>query len=79
MLTRARVRIGILAGISILSPATLAAQRPQTREGFWISFGVGAGNLNWNCDGCTSQDHGGPTGFLRLGGTPSNKFLLGAE
>lgn len=62
-----------------LLPTNLAAQRPQTREGFWISFGVGWGNLSWECDGCPSQDHGGPTGFLRLGGAPSQKVLLGAE
>ena len=65
--------------LAVLLPSTLLAQRPQTREGFWISFGVGQGNLRWECDGCATQDHGGPTGFLRLGGTPSKKVLLGAE
>ena len=65
--------------LAALLPSSLAAQNPQTREGFWIGFGVGQGNLAWSCDGCTDQDHGGPTGFLRLGGTPSNKVLLGAE
>ncbi|HEV8400300.1 MAG TPA: hypothetical protein VGQ18_10745 [Gemmatimonadales bacterium] len=65
--------------LAALLPSSLAAQNPQTREGFWIGFGVGQGNLAWSCDGCTDQDHGGPTGFLRLGGTPSKKVLLGAE
>lgn len=65
--------------LAVLLPSSLAAQRPQTREGFWIGFGVGQGNLAWSCDGCVDQDHGGPTGFLRLGGTPSQKVLLGAE
>src|SRR6266508_4232222 len=65
--------------LAALLPSSLAAQRPQTREGFWISFGVGQGNLRWECDGCATQDHGGPTGFIRLGGTPSKKVLLGAE
>jgi hypothetical protein len=72
-------RSGLVAGCFLLIGTTLTAQRPQTREGFWISFGFGAGNLSWECDGCTKQDHGGRTGFLRLGGTPSNKILLGAE
>lgn len=65
--------------LAALLPASLAAQRPQTREGFWFGFGVGQGNLSWKCDGCTDQDHGGPTGFFRLGGTPSQRVLLGAE
>lgn len=69
----------IFAGLFFLLCANLAAQRPQVREGFWISFGVGAGNLSWDCDGCTKADANGPTGFLRLGGTPSAKVLLGAE
>jgi hypothetical protein len=65
--------------LAALLPASLAAQRPQIREGFWIGFGLGQGNLNWKCDSCVAQDHGGPTGFLRLGGTLSQKVLLGAE
>lgn len=59
--------------------APLAAQRPQTRQGFWIGFGVGDGSLGWECDGCASQSHNGPTGYLKLGGTPSAKVRLGAE
>ena len=78
MRVRARLIVAALAGMTLL-PAGLSAQRSQTREGFWIAFGVGQGNLSWKCDGCTDQDHGGPTGFLRLGGTPSQKVLLGAE
>ena len=38
--------VAVLAGMTLL-PTNLAAQRPQTREGFWISFGVGWGNLSW--------------------------------
>jgi len=75
MLMRPSLLVVVLAGMTLL-PTNLAAQRPQTREGFWISFGVGWGNLSWECDGCPSQDHGGPTGFLRLGGAPSQKVLL---
>jgi hypothetical protein len=68
-----------VAGLMLFPCANLAAQRPQIRDGFWISFGFGAGTVTWECDGCTRQDHGGPTGFLRMGGTTSNKILLGGE
>lgn len=61
------------------SPTSLAAQRPQTRQGFWIGLAGGTGNLSWNCDGCTSRDHGGSTINIRLGGSPSQQFLLGGE
>jgi len=74
-----RFLVGVLAGMCFLATTNLAAQRAQTREGFWIGFGVGQGNLRWECNGCSTQDHGGPTGFIRLGGTPSQKVLLGAE
>ena len=75
----ARSHVFPALAVLLLPFTNLAAQRPQVREGFWISFGVGAGKLSWDCDGCTKEDANGPTGFLRLGGTPSDKVLLGAE
>jgi hypothetical protein len=62
-----------------LSPTSLAAQRPQTRQGFWVSMSGGTGNLSWSCDGCSKRDHGGGTLAVRLGGSPSQNVLLGAE
>lgn len=79
MFARTRLFVPILLGISFVASTSLAAQRPQTRRAFWIGFGLGAGNLGWSCDGCSSENHSGPTGFLRLGGAPSQKVLLGAE
>lgn len=78
MRTLVRLLVSLVA-ISLLGSVGVVAQRPQIRQGFWIGFGFGGGSLGWNCDGCTKQDHGGPTGFVRLGGTPSDKILLGAE
>jgi hypothetical protein len=76
-----RMLLGLAALVCLATTlaSTAAAQRPQTRRGFWIGFGFGGGTLNWDCDGCTSQSEGGPTGFVRLGGTTSDKVLLGAE
>ena len=66
--------------------ATLAApsealfgQDARTHEGFWISFGVGGGwNLTRNV-GVNPTSEGGFAFDLRLGGTPSDKLLVGGE
>ena len=55
-----------------------AAQNPQTREGFWISFGFGVGSLG--CDDCGDDEREVGTNFnLRLGGTMSQRLLIGGE
>ena len=46
-------------------------------KGFWIGFGLGGGvNLSEGLDG---DRLGGGSGYLRLGGTPSQRVLLGFE
>lgn len=46
-------------------------------RGFWIGFGVGGGvNLS---DGLDGERLSGGSGYLRLGGTPSQRVLLGFE
>jgi len=65
--------------MTALSPTSLAAQRAQTRQGFWVSLGGGTGNLNWSCDGCSKLDHGGGALAVRAGGSPSQNILLGGE
>jgi len=67
-----------LLGLAGASAAT--AQKPQTREGFWIGFGFGYGSSNISCDGCgsASRESSG-SGFLKLGGTLSPHVLLGGE
>ncbi|HET8712808.1 MAG TPA: hypothetical protein VFM23_03905 [Gemmatimonadales bacterium] len=62
-----------------LATGTAAGQSPRTQEhrGFWIGFGVGGGvNLNEGLDG---ERLGGGSGYIRLGGTPSQRVLLGFE
>ena len=55
-----------------------AAQNPQTREGFWISFGFGVGSLG--CEDCGDDEREVGTNFnLRLGGTMSQRLLIGGE
>ena len=55
------------------------AQRPNTRKGFWLSFAFGVGS---HSQGAASADEGrqtDPVGNLRLGGTVSQKVLLGGD
>jgi len=67
-----------LAFACLLAPPALA-QRPQTRQGFWISGGLGYGSLDVGCDGCESDRESGVTARLAMGGTPSPHFLVGGD
>lgn len=63
--------------IGIATP--LAAQHPQVRKGFWIGFGPTYGSADATCDGCVSGREGSFGLFIKLGGTLSQKVLLGGE
>ncbi len=52
------------------------AAHPQTRQGFWLNVGLGVGSLG--CQDCTERSTG-LSGQLALGGTLSQKWLLGAS
>lgn len=49
-------------------PVAALAQEPQARQGFGISFGLGGGSGDVECDVCISDRAGGFSGYLRLGG-----------
>jgi outer membrane protein with beta-barrel domain len=73
-------RVITLTTILALCAATVAtAQRPQTRKGFWIAFGLGWGSADLTCDGCTGSREGGGVAHVRLGGTLNQKLLLGGD
>ncbi len=79
------IRVCIVVIAVALSVAMgLSAQRPQTREGFWIAFGVGYGSADLSCGGCgldtiAAGREGGGVAHVRLGGTLSPKVLLGGD
>jgi hypothetical protein len=53
------------------------AQDKHVHQGFWIGFGIGGGvNLS---DALDNDQLVGGSGYLRLGGTPSQRVLLGGE
>jgi hypothetical protein len=72
------MRLSALALLLIVtvSSSSAAQSNPQTREGFWVSFGIGFGSLS--CDECNERQ-GGTNGYLRMGGTLSQKLLIGGE
>ena len=77
-------RILGMVGILVVGVGgSVLAQRPQTREGFWIGFGFGYGSADLKSPtldslGATGRE-GGATGFVKLGGTLSKSVLLGGE
>jgi len=73
----ARRTLGFLAALVLLTSWTASAQRLQRHDGFWIGFGLGGG---WNTsEGLDDARRGGFAGYFRLGGSPSQKVLLGGE
>ena len=64
--------------LSALVASSAGAQaKPQTREGFWISFGFGAGSLG--CEDCGDEREVGTNFNLRMGGTLSQRLIIGGE
>lgn len=71
-------RISALTFLSLLplitTASALAGQERPAHSGFWLSGGLGVG---LNDDG--PGDDAGGAGYIRLGGTPSERILLGGE
>jgi hypothetical protein len=84
---RAFPGIALFVALLALAPPSLAfAQGPaQTRTGFWSTVGLGWGTAD--CELCADERVGdaagvrvgGAAGVLALGGTLSERFLLGAS
>jgi hypothetical protein len=55
-------------------PATNARENQHARRGFWFSGGLGYGSLG--CEDCGGRE-GGLSGGIQLGGSVSQKVLLG--
>ena len=65
------------AALTLAPTVSFAQSTGHEHKGFWIGFGLGGGvNMSEGLDG---QRLGGGAGYLRLGGTPSQKVLLGFE
>jgi hypothetical protein len=74
------VRSVAVAALLLGCAATLHAQHPQVRKGFWIGFGAGYGSAKPSCDGCgTMESRGSYTAHIRMGGVLSPHLLLGGD
>ncbi|MFO7588650.1 MAG: autotransporter domain-containing protein [Gemmatimonadota bacterium] len=73
---RCRVTLSLLLATLLLAPASAVAQRVAVHEGYWISFGLGGG---WADDEFFDGGQPGFGSWLRMGGSPSQRLLLGGE
>ena len=74
---RNRILMTALGFSLIATCATAQESGGHRHRGFWIGFGLGGG-VNMS-DGLDGEHLGGGAGYLRLGGTPSQKVLLGFD
>jgi hypothetical protein len=63
----------------LLASSPTDAQRPNTREGFWIGFGLGGGSVGVDCPTCSEDRTTNTSGYFKLGGTVSPRVLMGFE
>lgn len=72
------IRTFSLAAVCLLMlQGTAIAQDRHEHKGFWIGFGFGGGvNLSQGLD---NENLVGGGGYFRLGGTPSQRVLVGGE
>lgn len=69
--------IGLAITLALVLAAPATAQSAHDHDGFWGSAGLGGG---WNTsEGLADEQRGGGAAYLRLGGTPSQRLLLGGE
>ncbi len=66
----------IIMVVGVFFALTVNSADAQSREGFWIGFGLGAGS--YTEDSLSGRETGG-VGYLKFGGTISERFLLGVE
>ncbi len=66
------------AALLLLAAAPASAQRTAVHQGYWISFGFGAGSA-FGDDAFDGDSKFGGAGFLRMGGSPSQQLLIGGE
>jgi hypothetical protein len=71
---RSWIRVAALAAV-LCNLASVAEAQASRRQGLYFSMGLGGGVDLSNSD----ETSGGFAGYLRVGGTPSSKFVVGGE
>ena len=70
--------VGAAAILVSIAASPASAQREAVHRGYWISFGLGAGNA-FGDDAFEDDSRFGGAGFIRMGGSPSQQWLIGGE
>jgi hypothetical protein len=73
-----RILVGAVGLVALVALPALG-QKPQTRDGFTISFGFGSGSAGSTCELCDSDRESAPTGYLRIGGALRPGLILAGE
>lgn len=69
-----------LTTVIILAAAAAHAGEPPNRTGFFIGFGLGAGNASWDWAAISGDEsEGSGVGNFRLGGAVREDLVLGLE
>lgn len=78
-----KIRFTVAALLLAVASTTATAQdaKPQTREGFSASVGLGMGSagVSIDCPGCDLDRETGLSGYLRLGGYVRPNLLIAGE
>jgi hypothetical protein len=69
--------IGTAAALLLFASPALA--QGAARQGFTVSFGLGAGSAAASYEGNTTERMTGPSGYLRLGGAVSPSLVVAGE
>jgi hypothetical protein len=69
----------VIALWMVLATPLLSQSKPQTRQGFTIGFGLGAGSAGITCNGCTTDRQNSGSGYLSIGGTVRPNLIIAGE
>jgi hypothetical protein len=69
--------IGTVVALALIASPALA--QGATRQGFTISFGLGAGSAAVSYENVSTDRLGGPSGYLRLGGAVTPSLIIAGE
>jgi hypothetical protein len=65
--------------VALLLVASPALAQGAPRQGFTVSFGLGAGSAGFSYEGSSSDRIAGPSGYLRLGGAVTQNLVIAGE
>jgi hypothetical protein len=71
--------IGMAAALVLFASPALAQGASALRQGFPVSFGLGAGSAGFSYEGSSSDRIAGPSGYLRLGGAVTPSLVIAGE